>query len=557
MTDPQALSGGRYQLVERLGEGGMATVHLAFDQRLQVWRAIKLLLPHYGNRPRLIARFETEARTMALLEHPNIVRVYDVDNQDGYAFIVMELIEGGSLVDWLEDHGPMPPRLAVDVMVEVCRGIHYAHEKGIIHRDIKPHNVMVDRKGTCRVTDFGIARAGETDQSLTKTGAVMGTWGYMAPEQRSDAKSVDARADVYALTATLYSLLTDRKPMDLFAADRDPDMLKGVPEPLLPIMIRGTQYDREHRYTSASALAAGLLSVRDELPLNPPETPPLRLTELPSPPSRTPPSAEPPTVTTPPTLLPVDESEPHAPAPPTHEPVQVVTTRPQGSETPGSAQDVDVFVPAVSQEGPVKPPDSPPSRTLGIAWVLVTLAAVWLFSQYPRANSLPPPPSPVPSPSVAEPSPPVVMGQVTPRPTATPVPTPSPSPAASPVPPPRATPAPTPRATPAPPPTPTPLATPAPPPSTEAQCFKAVRTLPGNGAMAFTATTCSKDIAVLLYYRPTGSDAWFSRRMVQRLGRFGAKVELMDDYANGIDWYLDSGGVTYGSATRPKHTPAE
>ena len=192
MSGPRALANGRYLLVSQLGEGGMATVYRAFDQRLQVWRAIKILAPQYASKPKLRSRFETEAQTMALLEHPNIVRVYDVGHDGPYAYIVMELLEGGSLVDWLEAHGAMPPPMAIEVTLQLCAGIQSAHDKGVVHRDIKPHNVMITADGSCRVTDFGIARVSDrTHDGMTRTGAVMGTWGYMAPEQRTDAKHVD------------------------------------------------------------------------------------------------------------------------------------------------------------------------------------------------------------------------------------------------------------------------------------------------------------------------------------------------------------------------------
>src|SRR5262245_17394228 len=125
-TFPSSLNDGRYLLVKPLGEGGMATVFRAFDQRLQVWRAIKILAPELAVKEKVRGRFAAEAQMMALLEHKNIVRVYDVGADGAYAFIVMELLEGGSLVDWLEAHGPMPARLAVDVTIEICEGLAIA-----------------------------------------------------------------------------------------------------------------------------------------------------------------------------------------------------------------------------------------------------------------------------------------------------------------------------------------------------------------------------------------------------------------------------------------------
>jgi len=275
MHSPQTLAGGRYLLVEPIGEGGMATVYRGFDQRLQVWRAIKVLNPKFASSRKVKARFDTEAQTMALLEHPNIVRVYDVGSIGKISYIVMELVEGGTPVDWLERHGAMPPQLALQVTEQLCHGIEAAHAKGVIHRDIKPHNLLMTLDGTCRVTDFGIARVGDGDRSMTKTGAVMGTWGYMAPEQRSDAKTVDERGDVYAIAATLYTLITNRIPMDLFAADRDKSVMNGVPEALYQVMIKATDYDKDGRYPSVAALRQALLQAAAELPDDPPDTPPL------------------------------------------------------------------------------------------------------------------------------------------------------------------------------------------------------------------------------------------------------------------------------------------
>jgi serine/threonine protein kinase len=269
------LSEGRYRLIEVIGSGGMATVYRAFDTRLQVERAIKVLLPALANRERLRARFEAEARTMALLEHRNIVRVYDVGSEGNRVYIVMELVDGGSLVDRLEEGGPLPPRQAVDVCLHVLAGLAVSHSRNIVHRDIKPHNVLLTSDGEVRVTDFGIARLAESNDNLTKTGAIMGTWGFMAPEQRADSKGVDARADLYSVAATLYSCVTNETPMDLFAAELDSSMLARVPEPLAEVIRKATRYDRQERYPDTVAMAADLRRIRDRLPPVPADAPPL------------------------------------------------------------------------------------------------------------------------------------------------------------------------------------------------------------------------------------------------------------------------------------------
>lgn len=177
----------------------MAAVYRGWDQRLGVWRAVKVLSPTHAAKPKLRARFESEAKAMAMLEHPHIVRIYNVSQDGALMFIVMEVIEGGDLVDWQREFGAMPPRMAVDVMLQVCDALEAAHDKGVIHRDIKPHNILLTTDGQCRVSDFGIARFEAVERGRTHTGMAMGTHGYMAPEQRDDAHGVDGRADVYSL----------------------------------------------------------------------------------------------------------------------------------------------------------------------------------------------------------------------------------------------------------------------------------------------------------------------------------------------------------------------
>ena len=261
------LAGGRYRLVSVLGIGGMATVYRGYDERLQVYRAIKILSPALANKPLVRARFEGEARTMARLDHPRIVRVFDVGVDGDRAFIIMELIDGGSLVERVATAGPLAARIALDVTADLLRALQIAHSSGVVHRDIKPHNVLLCSDGTLRVTDFGIARVVDIDQDhLTRTGAVMGTWAFMAPEQRSDAKNVDVRADIYSVGATLYSLLTNLTPVDLFAADMDPRMLAGF-EPAVAGLIRAsTRYRREDRFADSEQMLAAVLVVRDGLP---------------------------------------------------------------------------------------------------------------------------------------------------------------------------------------------------------------------------------------------------------------------------------------------------
>lgn len=254
----------------------MAKVYRGFDSRLQVQRAIKILSPELAKRRSLRVRFEGEASTMALLEHPNIVRVYDVGADGERVYIVMELVDGGSLLDRVKLHGNLPPRMAVQVTIDMLDALDVAHRRGVVHRDIKPHNILLSTDGKLRITDFGIARIdNQGDDGMTKTGAVMGTWGFMAPEQRVDAKSVDVRADIYSTGATLYSVLTGKTPVDLFVADMDKGLLAGIDPELAEVIKRSTRYDREERYTTAAEMANALRAILELLPADPPETPEL------------------------------------------------------------------------------------------------------------------------------------------------------------------------------------------------------------------------------------------------------------------------------------------
>lgn len=277
---PRTLADGRYELFEPIGSGGMATVYRAQDHRLGVARAIKVLLPEYASKDRVRARFEAEARTMAVLDHPNIVRVYDVGATEETAWIVMELVEGSSLLAHIGDFG-MGVEDCLNIAVKVLAAIEVAHAHGIVHRDIKPHNVLMSEEGVVRITDFGIARsAGLTEDSFTKTGTVMGTWAFMAPEQRVNAKSVDHTADIYGAGATLFAMATGQTPMDLFAADLDPEMLNKVPGQLVPIIRKSTRYNREERFPDARAMLEAVEEVRDELGIRT-TTPSPRVTPVP------------------------------------------------------------------------------------------------------------------------------------------------------------------------------------------------------------------------------------------------------------------------------------
>lgn len=260
---------GRYFVLNRLGEGGLAGVYRAWDTRLRVWRAVKILFPQYANDERVRRRFGGEAHAMARLVHDNLVRVYDVDEEGALPFLVMELVDGGTLHDWILRYGPMSPRQASMVVQQVAAGVGAAHDASVIHRDVKPQNVLIAKTGQCKLTDFGIARQLDLDQTLD--GVPLGTRGYMAPEQYRDASSVDSRADIFGLGATLWTLLTGRLPPDVFDVQRRPELLEMVPKPLRPVIRVCCTMQPADRLKRADSLERALATASAQLPPDPPD----------------------------------------------------------------------------------------------------------------------------------------------------------------------------------------------------------------------------------------------------------------------------------------------
>jgi eukaryotic-like serine/threonine-protein kinase len=205
---------GRYRVEGRLGVGGMSTVHLAFDQRLERYVALKLLAEHLADDPTFVSRFRREALAAARLVHPNIVQVFDFGFDEGahQHFIVMEHVSGYSCAELLRDRGHLDVEQGVDIVAQSCRGLDYAHRNGVVHRDVKPGNLLVSDTGVVKLADFGIARA--TDQSsITQVGSVLGTAAYLSPEQ-ARGEEAGPRADIYSLGVVTYQLLSGRLPYE-------------------------------------------------------------------------------------------------------------------------------------------------------------------------------------------------------------------------------------------------------------------------------------------------------------------------------------------------------
>jgi len=289
---------GRYELGEKLGSGGMSTVYGATDRVLERTVAVKILAEHLSDDEKFVARFRREALAVARLIHPNIVQVYDTGVDRGRHYIVMEYVEGRSVAQLLQRRGRLGPHVSVAIAVQACAGLQYAHRQGIIHRDVKPGNLMViggpagrPQRGTSahdpptgemtvKLTDFGIARAAEQTR-LTQVGSVVGTAAYLAPEQARGEEATPA-ADVYALGVVVYQMLTGRLPWEgstlaelairreserpLPPTSYDPD----VPETLSRAVLHALEGEAGERYSTARefsrALRAGLAGTEPPAP---------------------------------------------------------------------------------------------------------------------------------------------------------------------------------------------------------------------------------------------------------------------------------------------------
>ncbi|HEY5912107.1 MAG TPA: serine/threonine-protein kinase, partial [Verrucomicrobiae bacterium] len=216
MANPGARHFGDYELFEEIGRGGMGIIYRANQISLQRTVAVKTILTGPLAGPDFFPRFQTEAHAAALLDHPNIVPIYEVGNHHGQPYYSMPLISGRNLAQVLKQDGPLPPRQAATMMAAIARAIHYAHQRGVLHRDLKPANILLDTGGQPHVTDFGLAKLLEQDDGLTLTQAALGTPNYMAPEQAAGNNSdLTTAADTYSLGAILFETLTGQR---LFAA---------------------------------------------------------------------------------------------------------------------------------------------------------------------------------------------------------------------------------------------------------------------------------------------------------------------------------------------------
>lgn len=275
MSDPESdavptIAGGRFELTKLLGRGGMAKVWRARDTQLGVDRAIKIIQGRGRARTIRGRRLRNEARAMARLAHPHVVQVHDVVDTDEGPAIVMDLVPGGTLDDRVRARGALPPASCVVWIIQILDALHAAHALGIVHRDVKPSNILVSADGQALLLDFGIALLSDEDRH-TRTGISMGSVAYMAPEQRLDAARVGPAADIYSAGSTLYHLVTGQPSVDLFTADASSERWKAVPEALREPLQRATSLDAANRYPTARGFAHALHEALQALPPDDPE----------------------------------------------------------------------------------------------------------------------------------------------------------------------------------------------------------------------------------------------------------------------------------------------
>src|SRR3954462_1230895 len=265
---------GRYRIVSRLGSGGMADVYCAEDQQLGRQVALKVLYARFAEDDEFVERFRREASHAAGLQHQHVVSVYDRGEWEGTSYIAMEFVDGRTLKQLVQAEAPMDPVRAIDLTVQILRAARFAHRRGVIHRDLKPHNVIVDSENRAKVTDFGIARAGASD--MTQTGSIMGTAQYLSPEQ-AQGHPVTPQSDIYSIGVCLYEMLAGHVPFtgesavtialkQVQEAPVPPSHFNtAVPAPLEDAVLRALAKDPGERFPDADAFIAALEDARAQI----------------------------------------------------------------------------------------------------------------------------------------------------------------------------------------------------------------------------------------------------------------------------------------------------
>ena len=274
MLELGTMLSGRYEVLKRVGSGGMADVYMAKDHKLNRNVAVKVLKSEYVEDEKFLKKFETEAQAVARLSHPNIVNIYDVGMEDGINYIVMELAEGITLKEYIRKKGYLSPKETVEISTQIASAISHAHKNHIIHRDIKPQNILVSDTGIIKVTDFGIAKA-TSSNTVTSTATAMGSVHYISPEQ-AKGRFCDEKSDIYSLGITMYEVVTGHVPFDhengvtialmhLQNEITPPSQIRdGIPDSLEKIILKCTMKKPEERYQTADDLIADLRLVFED-----------------------------------------------------------------------------------------------------------------------------------------------------------------------------------------------------------------------------------------------------------------------------------------------------
>ncbi len=264
---------GGYQLLRKLGEGAMGIVYLAWQEEFQRHVAVKVLFPHIANNPKLVERLYREGRAMGQLDHPNVVQAYAVGEDQGCHYVTMEYVDGQNLQRWIDKLGKLPVADAVHIAIECAKGLSYAHRQGMVHRDIKPDNILITRKGEVKIADLGMVKTFDEDLSLTQTGHAVGTPWYMPMEQAKNAKDTDGRCDIYALGCSLYASLTGQPPFagktlvevihakELGTVPRARQINPDVPERLDLIIAKMASKFAKDRYQTCDEVIQALLGL--------------------------------------------------------------------------------------------------------------------------------------------------------------------------------------------------------------------------------------------------------------------------------------------------------
>ena len=278
VLQPGDLFGGRYEILQLLGEGGMGSVYKAADREVERTVALKLIRPDLASNPAILARFKQELLTAHQVTHKNVIRIYDMAEAEGVKFITMEFVEGTDLRHMLLERGKLPPEAAVEIVRQVCLALDAAHSAGIIHRDLKPQNIMQDKNGRILVMDFGLARSVESG-GMTQTGALLGTIEYMSPEQ-SMGKTLDQRSDLFAVGLIFYELLSGKTPFkaetamaSLLLRNQERavpvrELDESIPHGLSDIVSKCLERDLNLRYQSASEILADLDAWQGKRPVS-------------------------------------------------------------------------------------------------------------------------------------------------------------------------------------------------------------------------------------------------------------------------------------------------